>query len=62
MLQVMDSKKCEDIERAINKERKEGRATYFGESLELVSELQLTQLCNPASPFPGISLKGQKSS
>ena len=60
MVQVMGSKKCKDIEKAIDKERGEGRATYFGESLELVSYLQLTQLCDPSSSLPRLSIRESK--
>lgn len=41
LLQVMGGKQCPHIEKAIDKERTQGRASYFGESMELISRLQL---------------------
>ena len=49
VLQIMGSKNQKQIEDAIRKERDEGRATYFGESIELVSNLQLQELCKPGN-------------
>jgi len=37
----MDSKMSAQIEEDIDQERKQGRATYFGETLELLCHLQL---------------------
>ena len=37
----MGSDKCQHIEEQIDKEREQGRATYFGESVELMAQLQL---------------------
>ena len=42
--QVMGSKRIQHIEKEIQRERTAGRATYFGESMELIGELQLQQL------------------
>ncbi|KAL0041273.1 hypothetical protein WJX77_010658 [Trebouxia sp. C0004] len=44
LLKVMGSKRIQHIEKAIQRERTAGRATYFGESIELIVELQLQQL------------------
>ena len=41
--QVMGSNKCQHIEDEIGRERNAGRATYFGESMELIGALQLQQ-------------------
>ena len=48
-LQIMGGKKKKEIQDALDKERKEGRATYFGETIELVSDLQLQELCKPSN-------------
>ena len=40
-VQVMDGKMSAQIQEEIDQERKQGRATYFGETLELLCHLQL---------------------
>ncbi len=40
----MGSDKSQHIEELIDKERSAGRATYFGESMELIADLQLQQV------------------
>ena len=37
----MGSKDCARMETDIQKERMQGRATYFGETMELIARLQL---------------------
>lgn len=43
-IQVMGSNGIKHIEEEIQRERTGGRATYFGESMELLGRLQLQQL------------------
>ena len=43
LLQVMGSNQCPRIEKGIDKERTQGRASYFGEAMELISRLQLQE-------------------
>ncbi|DBA88439.1 TPA: hypothetical protein ACH3X2_004929 [Trebouxia sp. C0005] len=44
LFKVMGSKKIKHIEKEIERDRTAGRATYFGETMELIGELQLQQL------------------
>lgn len=39
----MGGKQCPRIEKEIDNERTQGRASYFGESMELIGRLQLQE-------------------
>lgn len=42
-MQVMGSKDCARMETEMEKERMQGRGTYFGEAMELIARLQLQE-------------------